>query len=241
MTVKNGQIHVRINFPLGSSSTDRFPPRGHLSAEMKRAAENQKEIKPYTSIKALAAFMEANLGGLDTDAAAEVVVGYQGKQVEWEKLFKPSDAYEKLYARAVNHKGITENTSPILTIVRPIREISPNEHGKRRFECEMQQVKIQGMSKRQKVIPVIVCDDHDPAVAKRIDKMMQDSVTIIVSARPFHPGPRSMASRFGEQRISLLIHKIEQIAAVDAKYWKPNYQPAVQLDLFARPDAKPSG
>lgn len=241
VTVKNGQIHVRINFPLGSSGIDRFPQRGYLSAEMKRAAENQKDIKPYASIRELAAFMEENLGGMDTEAAGEVVVGYQGKDVEWEKLFKPSDAYEKLYARAINRKGVNEQTSPIITIVRPIKEISPNKNEKRRFECEFQQVKIYGKTKRQKVIPVIVCDDHDPVVAERVMKMMLDGTTMVVAARPFYPKDPPVTTCFGEQRIRLLVHKVEQIAPVDSKYWKPSYQPAVQLDLFGKPGASPAG
>lgn len=244
VTVKNGQIHVRVNFPLGSSNIDRFPQRGYLSQELKKAAEYQKDVKPYSSIKDLAAFMEANLGGLDTEAAGEVVVSYQGQEVEWEKLFKPSDAYDKLYVRATNHKNGKEGstTSPIITIVRPVREISPNEQGKRRFACEEQQVKIQGISKRQKVIPVIVCDDHDPMVAKQLEKMVRDNATMIVSARPFHPGHQSIAVRYGEQRVSLLVHKLEQIAPVDPKYWKLSYKAGVQLDLFkAIPSAKPAG
>ncbi len=243
VTVKNGQIHVRVNFPLGSSSIDRFPQRGHLTAEMKRAAEGQKDVKPYSSIKDLAAFIEENLGGLDADAAGEVIVDYQGKEVEWGKLFKPSDAYEKLYLRANTRKGVNEGTSPIITIVRPIKEILPNGNGKRRFECEFQQVKIPEYAKRQKVIPVIVCDSHDPVVSDKVEKTMRDSSIMIIAARPYQPKDEesSAPAHFGKQQISLYIHKVEQIASVDPKYWKLGYQPAVQLDLFGKSGPNPPG
>jgi len=239
-TLKNGQIHVRVNFPLGSSRVDRFPLRGYLTEEMKKAAENQKDIQPYSNLADLVKFIEKNFGGLESESAGEIVVNYQGRSVEWSKLFKGSDAYDKLYYRSTNFKKVEELdvTSPIMTIVRLVKELEMNERGKRRFECEEQRVKLMG--RRQKVVPVIVCDDSEPALAKKIEKYMNEGAVMIVSARPFHPGFNSPPSRMGEQRISMLVHKVEQVEAVDAKYWKPSYRPGKQLDLFIAPTSEPA-
>lgn len=235
VTVKDGEIHVRINFPLGAAPVDRYPQRGWLSEQMMKAAENQKTIKPYPHIKDLVKFIEKNFQTLDSEAAGDIVVNYQGKSVEWRKLFKGSDRYNKLFARALNYKE-DENgrtTSPIVTIVRPVKELEMNKSGKPRFECEEQHVKIDG--RKQKIVPVLVCDPHERALAGTIKEIMKQGGTMIVASRPFYPGPNSIPSRFSEQRISLLVYKMEQIAPVSNTYWKVTHKPSNQADLFAPP------
>jgi hypothetical protein len=235
-TIKNGQVHVRLNFPLGSAPVDRFPLRGWLTEQQLKAAENRKDIKPYSSLKDLVKFLEKNFYKIDSDAAAEVVVNYQGKSIEWGKLFKGSDQYDKLFYRATKDKASPDDpTQPIVTIVRPLKEIDRNKGGKARFECEEQHVKILG--RKQKVVPVIVCDGHDHLLEQKMRNALQNNSTMIVTSRPFYPGSESMPSRFGTQRISLFVHKTEQVEPVASSYWKVSHKPENQLKLF--PEDKP--
>lgn len=228
-----GTTHVRINFPLGSAKVDKFPQRGYLSEQLLAAAQEQKIIQPFSSLSKLTRYLEERFGSLESEAASNVVVHYQGREIEWGKLFKGSDRYDKLYWRTQNHKYSDDgkDTPPIITVVRPVKELEPTEKGNRRFGCESQKVKIDG--RQQTITPVIVCDHYNPRLAAQIEGSMMQEETMIVSARPFHPGMRSKPTQFGELRISMFIHRDAQIGIVDEKYWHPGLT-AAQLDLFSK-------
>lgn len=233
VTIRNGQVNVRINFPMGGAPSDRFPAKGYLSEQMKQAAENQKIIKPFSDIGKLAGFIEKVFGSLDAESAGDVVVNYQGKSVEWSKLFKGSDMYDKLYHRARNLKRTDSGyiTQPIFTVVKPLYEMGRNEQGKRRFACEDQLVQIEGRS--QKITPMIVCDKNEPMLAKTIAKHAENKTPLLVTARPFYSGPESKPAQYGDHRIRLFIHDLSQVAPVAGRYWKPCDRPMRrQLDLF---------
>ncbi|PZO85396.1 MAG: hypothetical protein DI626_07495, partial [Micavibrio aeruginosavorus] len=191
VTIKDGRVNVRINFPMGGAASDRFPAKGYLSEQMKQAAENQKIIKPFSSIGKLSDFIEKVFGSLDSESAAEVVVNYQGKSAEWGKLFKGSNMYEMLYHRARNLKQTESGhvTSPIFTVVKPLHEMGRNEQGKRRFACEDQLVHIGGRT--QKITPTIVCDKGEPMLAKTVAEHAKNQTPLIVCARPFYSGTES--------------------------------------------------
>jgi hypothetical protein len=239
-TIKNGQIHIRVNFPLGSARVDRYPQRGYLTDAQLKAARDQREVQPFGSLGALAKFLEKNFGDLETEAAADVVVHYQGREVEWGKLFKGSNLYDRLYLRSQNHKHSDQgkDTPPIVTVVRPISELEPTDKGNRRFECEEQKVKIDG--RKCRVVPVIVCDHHNKLVAVAVEEHMEKGAEMLVSARPFHPGLMSKPAQFGELRVSMFIHTPEQIALTAPKYWHPAQPPSAQMDLFAASKEQPS-
>ncbi len=232
-TLKDGAIHVRVNFPLGSAPVDRFPKRGYLSEELLKAALNQKDIQPFGSLKELVKFIDKNFGGIESDAAAEIMVNYQGRAVEWGKLYKGSDRYEKLYARSRDFKYQDEgkDTPPIITVVRPVTDLGISEKGHRKFGCEEQRVKIEG--RWQRVIPVIVCDKFNTDLAHAIEKNIEDNETMLIAARPFHPGMRSKPAQFGELRVSMFIHNASQLTVADPSLWRvPSYGLAKQMDLF---------
>lgn len=235
-TLKDGQIHVRVNFPLGSSNVDRHPLGGYLSDEIMQAAKNDRIIRPFGSLSSLAKFFEKNFGGLESEAARDVIIHYQGQSVEWSKLFKGSDRYEKLYIRSQNHtySDAGKETPPIVTVVRPYKEISPNREGKRRFECEEQEVVVDG--RKQRIVPVIVCSRSEPTLASTMHTHMEARDNVLVTARPFHPGLVSRPAQYGQLRISLLVHKLEQLTMVEPKYWHPSYQKVDQLTIFGGTD-----
>lgn len=233
-TLIDGQIHVRVNLPLGSSNIDRYPKRGDLTEEFKAAIEAQKIIKPFSHIRDLVKFIEKNFGALDSEAASEIMVNYQGKAVEWGKLFKGSDNYAALLHRSKNRKDVDGNTitPPIITVLRPLKELEPNQNGKRRFECEGQTVKI--VNRRHSIIPVIVDSSHDGEVSKKINYQMKQGATLIATARPFF-SPTSIRNLMSELRIYLNVYKMEQVEPVSDKYWKISGRDPNQFDLFDRP------
>lgn len=233
-SLKGGQIHVRINFPLGSSKQDRYPARGYLTEQQLTAAHNAKEIKPYSTMKDLIKFLEKNFETIDSTGAGDVVVNYQGHQTEWRKLFKGSDQYKELFIRARNYTEEADGsrTPSVVTIVNPTHEISKNKNGKRRFDCEPQDVIING--RKQRVTPVICCDG-DPTLAAKVIEAIQNRTPMAIAARPFTPGFDSMPSRFGNQRITLTVHLPAQLESVASPYWKLSHKPENQLALFPQP------
>ncbi len=228
ITMMDGKPHVRVNFPLGASTRDLYPQR-HMTEEFTARAKSYDHIKPFSSLHDLSSFIEKNFGAMDSDAASEIIVIYQGHSVAWSSLFKGSDQYDKLNARARNYKfdGDRTMTSPAITIVKPVKEASINDKGKRRFECESQRVKID--NRWQYVVPVIVCDGNE--TTDMIVSALEKKSVLCVTARPFNAGPARMPSHFPQQRVTLLVKQPEQLCEVSGDYWKVMHKKENQLEL----------
>lgn len=211
---ENGNMHVRINFPLGSAPKDRRPMAGYLTDQQVSAAHNQSHIKPFTSLKSLTQFFEKTFGRFDSDAAKEVIVAYQGHKVAWGALFKDSDYYDKMLLRAQSHRKDHGDAAPIATVLKMDHEISINANGKRRFAGAMQKI---WMNDRPKLIrPVVVCDNFQGAsLGEFVRSMTKQQAAAVITARPFYHGPQ-----FGVENIYLTIHSGTQITSVDESYWK---------------------
>lgn len=226
-----GVTHVRVNFPLGSAKVDKFPQRGYLSEQQLAAAHDQKIITPYGSLGKLTRFLEEKFGSVESEEAAAVLVHYQGNEIEWGKLFKGSDQYDKLYWRTQNHKHSDDgkDTPPIVTVVRPVSEMSSSTKGHARYACEEQIVKING--RKQHIVPVIVCDRFNPNLAAQVSEYMGRNQPMLISARPFHPGMDSRQAQLGRLNVSLYVHSALQLATAKPEYWHVRPETA-QLDFF---------
>ncbi|MFA5592976.1 MAG: hypothetical protein WC989_06660 [Micavibrio sp.] len=223
---KDGAFHVRINFPLGTSNRDRFPMRGYLTEQQIAAANDRKDIKPFSTLKELVRFIEKNLGELDGPDLPDLVMNYQGHKAKFDGKMIGNMAYAKLY-------GITtledrhKNTAVTLSIVRPAHEIKRNENGKRRFVCASQPVEI--FKRAHRISPVIVA--YDDAIAEDIAAAAKKKEILCVVTRPFSPGWKP---GHRETSVYLNVAQAAQYTRIDEKYWRKP-----QLELFPERDLPP--
>ncbi len=217
---KDGAFHVRINFPMGASDQDIYPGRGYLSQQQIHAANNTKDITPFSTAKSLVAFIEKNLGELDSEDLPDLVLHYQGRTALLADKVVGNMDYQKLYDLSIAQDR-NKNTPVALTIVKPTHEIKANDNGKRRFVCAPQEARING--RKHAIKPVIVCyyDENAQGIADAIQK----NQTLVVMTRPYSTG-----QKFGykETTVSLSIRKNEQVTPVSSRYWRV---PQLQFDF----------
>lgn len=232
----NGQFHVRINFPVGAARQDTYPLRaGYLTEQQLRAAENSKQITPFGSLKDLIKFVEKNLGPIDGETLPDLVMHYQGKEAHFSDKIIGSLDYARLYEASLPAAGHTE-TASALTIVKLDHEIDKNKHGKHRFICVPQEVKIDG--RKHHIAPVIVCPSFEPAFVDAMKEAAKNGQVMAVMARPFSQGI-NFSRPFTP--VYLTIAKDRQVAPVSDNYWKLPPVPYMkdfkrrQYDIFSGP------
>lgn len=240
--LKNDQLHIRVNFPLGSSHDDQFPPRKEFELPHHFTREPRTKKEPINSLRKLVDLLEKRFGSLEDKAMEDVLLEYQGKTYHWNDLFVPSDKYGRLYQAA--HDGLMDDgrTPPLLVVVRPLSEIKPNDNGKRRFVCEMQYANPDGM-KQIEVKPILVCDDDDTSnhirriIERRQNGWNKDATqagmdTVMVAARPYVMD----AHRHAQVNAYLTIMQQSQIARLETKqYWRLISGKRHQLSIFDQP------
>lgn len=233
---KDGALHVRINFAVGTAKSDLYPMReGYLTESFKQAAQSHKDLVPFSSLQDLLKFVEKNLGPLDREDLPDLYMHYQGRQALFEDKFIGSNNYAKLYESSLLPNGKKERPSAIV-VIKPDHEIEANSHGKRRFACLPQSVIVNGRD--QVIKPIIVCYDDNPTLAPQIEETTQRDMTIAMTTRPFSNG---IIHGFKETPVYMNIQNDHQFAIVDDKYWKPsNYAykqdfSRRQSDLFDGP------
>lgn len=222
---KDGAFHVRVNFPLGAAKVDLNPMRGYLKDEQIAAANNKKNITPFSSLTDLTAFVEKVLGPLDSEDLPDLTLHYQGRTASFADKVIGNLNYKKLYEVSVDyHKG--DVTPVAMTIVKPDHEISPNDKGKRRFVCTAQEAIVEG--RKHAVKPVIVCFNEDESVADTIENAMIKGETLSVITRPFSNGYRF---RTAVTQVYLNVRKPEQVAAIADSYWRVIEPPQLRMNF----------
>lgn len=216
-------LHVKINFPLGSAKADRFPEQGWLTEQQRAAVSRTRNIRPYANMKDLIGFVEKNFELLDGEGAAEIVVNYQGNQYEWGDLFISNDRYNDLLIRAYDYShGMGIMTEPAIVIAKPMREVSEKK-GMRQFNCEGAVVFIGGYKHR--ITPAILCDSEDPTLFSMIKNAAKNKEILALAVRPYVHGADADLTQPGGHRISLLLHRSEQVTTVPSSCWKALSKP----------------
>ncbi|PZQ46263.1 MAG: hypothetical protein DI551_05415 [Micavibrio aeruginosavorus] len=235
-TIKDGRIHVRVNFPLGSSKADRYPERGYLTLVQVEAARGEyANVKPFSTLADLTKFIEQNFESLESDEAEEIAVVYQGKPTNLHNLYHGPQHYEDLFyaSQMTSSIGDLKTTRSVFAAVKPIKEISRNDKGRARFECEGRDIKIDG--RKRHVTPVIVCEKDRPEMEQALRQHLQSRTPLLIAARPFN----SSMLPTGEYRVSLFVHSPAQIAPLSEKYWHKTPTPPQQLDFFRNGPQQP--
>lgn len=227
--LKDGQLHLRVNFPLGAAWSDTHQGRGALTKRQRQAAENNAGIRSIGSMAALLAFINKELGGLESDQLDDLVLDYQGERFPWAKLFIDADSGEKLWQAAT---ASTDRPEPRLLLLTPLREKDPNPNGKRRFDCGMLESRVQGENREIHV--TITCETDEIA---RLIRIGQPALT---TARPYVP-PARTTLRPGQKDIyvTLSLASPLQLAPIHSEEkpapappYTPSGRPREQLSLF---------
>lgn len=240
--IKNDQLHIRVNFPLGSSHDDQFPPRKEFDAAPYHGILPRIKKEPIDSLRKLVDLLEKRFGSLEDKALDDVLLDYQGQTYHWDELFVASDRYKSLYQAA--HDGMSEDgrAPPMLVVVKPLSEIAPNAKGKRRFVCEAQYANTDKL-KLIEVKPILVCDDDDTSnhirrmIERRKNGWSKDEAqarrdTVIVASRPYVLD----AHRHAHVNAYLNIANQSQIARIDTtQYWRLISGKRHQLSIFDQP------
>jgi hypothetical protein len=221
--LKNGIPHLRINFAIGSSFTDRYPQRGQLTRQQRAAASQKSNIKSVGSLNEMINFLEKEYETLENEALENLVLEYQGRAYPFGETFIRSDDYTSLFNAAADRNK--DNSDGKLVAVRPVKEISRNQKNKRRFECEWQHGSTG--SRREKIKPIIVCETD--SVAQKIAKAANSNEPAVIASRPFISQQTLNNYRRPNVPIYLYAHNHKQIEPVDNKYWR--YSPGRQTNL----------
>ncbi len=224
-------LHVKIDFPLGSAQVDRYPDYGWLTEQQRGAVSKTRNIRPHSNLEDIIGFVEKNFESLDGEGAAEIIVNYQGSQYEWGDLFKGEHRYNDLLVRANDYShGTGIMTEPVIVIVRPLREVG-QKRGMRQFLCAGKDVFVEAC--HQHVTPAILCDSKDPVLAAKIKGAANNKEILALAVRPFIHGKDADLTQSGEHRISLLLHRAEQVSVVSSSYWKAitKLQPVVRRSM----------
>lgn len=225
--IKDGVPHLRINFPLGSSWTDRHPERGQLTKAQRTAAENNSNVISVSSLARMVNFIEKQYGSLENPALENLVLDYQGRSYPWDEIFVTAQQYTKLFNEAANPER--DQARAMLSIVQPLREIARSRKGKRQFECEWQHGDT-GKAE-EKIRPLIVCETD--SVAEKIEKAVKDKSPALIAARPFIvPSVLDNPQRYNIP-VYLYAHSHQQAEPVKDTYW--HYHPARQINMALKP------
>ncbi len=231
VSFKDGKFQARILFPLGAAKPDLLPAAGWLRDEQIKAAHNRTDIKPFGTLKELAAFVEKAFGSLESDLTEDLVLYYQGRSLSWDKVFIPSTGYDELYRRGLKEysNGMRQAA---FTVVKPHHEIDRSgKRGLRRFACEEQYVKIDG--KIQRIQPVAVLDETgSSSLFNKVVEAAKNEKPLLIAARPYVPHE----IRYGRAQVSLLIKEDGQLTNVKDHYWRWTPGPIRQMDLFPQKD-----
>lgn len=240
--IKNGQLHIRVNFPLGSSHEDLYPPRKEFDIPHYHGVMPRIRKEPIDSLRKLVDLLEKRFGSLEDKALHDVILEYQHGTYHWDELFVPSDRYKYIYQAAHEKNDVNDKARPVLVVVKPLSEIAPNLHGKRRFVCEAQYARTDKY-KDLEVKPILVCDDDDTSnhirrlIERRKHGWRKDAVqagmdTVLVAARPYVLD----AHHHAKVNAYLAIHDQSQIARVaSGQYWRLVSGKRHQLDIFDQP------
>ncbi len=211
---KNGQFHLRINFPLGSSWADQNPEKGRLTRAQKRAAENNKGLKAVSSLSEMVHFLEREFGSLEDEALENLVLDYQGRSYPWREIFAGNRHYSKLFSAATDENE--DESRSVLAVLRPEKEIAGNAKGKRRFVCAMQS----GQTERgaENIKPVITCETKLSVLS--VEAAIRNNKTVLMAVRPFvSPTTLTLKNRQNTP-VYLYAYSHNQITEVKAEYWK---------------------
>lgn len=234
--IKGGALHIRVNFPLGSSYDDLHPPRGD-AVPAPAGGQAKIEKRPIDSLRKLVDLLEKKFGGLEDYALQDVKLDYQGHTYRWNDLFIAADDYKRAY-RQRNDKDGKERALPMLFVVKPVAEIAQNENGKRRFVCEEQYMG--GDYKGKKMRFTVVSGDGETSshirrlIERRKHGWNKDETeagkdTLLVAARPFIGEMR----RHDVVNAYLTVMKQDQVARIDTKkYWRLLSGPRHQLSMM---------
>jgi len=210
--MQGGKFHLRINFPIGSSWTDRHPERGRLTATQRRAAAGNTGKKSVSSMAALVKLLEGEFESLESPALENLVLHYQGRQTDWPSLFKVAGTPARIF-KAASSKS-TDKTPALLAALRPVstHTRSPGKE-KPRFKCAEMKTQIAGTVVRLR--PILVCETADVAAA------VETGSTMMVSGRPYiQPRDLEAVGRFKNVAMPVYFHLTgrNQMAVVDDKY-----------------------
>lgn len=225
--LKDGKLHLRASFEMGSSDIDRRPS-DYYSQEFLHNLRNQAP-SPMTTLQSMTSFIERNFGSLDAPEATDIQIEYRGKFKSWGALFFGSNDYARLNKQALNlrnfNKGALADCG--IVVVKPTSQIHMTRLWQRQFECAPQYDVVSGAM----IKPVILCDD--PSLALDVDIMKDKGKVICISTRPLNVGDETIA----RQKVTLRVYKSAQIVAINEKYW-PLQAPAIAQDLFSVPSAR---
>ncbi len=216
--IRDGRLHIRLNFPIGSAARDLSPPRADFN-KAARGSASVIEKKPIGSMRLLVDFLEKNFSSLDDPALNDIDFDYQGKVFAWRDLFIPKERYKTLY----NHSR-QKDPDGSLVVVYPRAEIKRSNKGKPRFVCEMQYAE---GNRNLRVKPILVCKDEEMADHIRLillrrktgwDKNPEEAKKdcLLVAARPFQPDYEPLL----DKNIYLSVMENTQLARIDrTRYW----------------------
>lgn len=240
--IKDGLLHIRINFPLGNAYKDLYPPRKDFEVPQHYGSAPKIKKEPIDSLRKLVDLLEKRFGSLEDHALEDVLLDYQGQTYHWQDLFVPSDRYARVY-KACHEKSPDDREShPVFVVVKPLSEIAPNAAGKRRFVCEAQYASTD-KHKNLEVKPILVCDDDETSthirriIERRKNGWNKDEVqagldTVMVAARPYVLD----AHRHSQVNAYLTIMHQSQIARLPTKqYWRLIPGKRHQLSIFDQP------
>ena len=213
-----GDLHIRINFPIGGSPRDIDPGSGQLSADRLHAARCEDHFTGVADMKALVGMIEHNFGVLDDTSLDNLYIHYQGASYRWPRLFVDSDEYDVL-AKAGQERGNDGLTPPRLCVVAPSHEIKPNKNGHYRFACTTRPI-----HRAFQVQPVLAVHKDTSALYAEVQAAMQDGRPLLVAGRPF-----SAPQRGSRHNCYLFIRQASQVTPIATDYWKPVLQRRGQL------------
>lgn len=215
VSIEDGRIHIRVNFPLGAAEKDVAPGTPNLRHYFNRISHRDASIKktPIKSLRNLVDFIEKNLGSLEDVAMNDVDLDYQGRVVSWNKLFVASDDYKKLYDAAYDKKN-REDSNPVLCVIKPTHSVSRNAKGRPRFACEAQYARPH--DRYLMVQPILVCRDDE--MGAHIEKIIRKNGSLLIAARPF---PAVTTVNQNTPPVYLMALNNAQLAQVDTQtYWR---------------------
>lgn len=174
--MKNGELHLRINFPLGSSYRDLNPARARLPRVDRRTAEDNTGIQSARSLPDMVKILKDEFGGLESPALENLKLDYQGRSFAWMDIFVTPARYGRLVEAAASGTG---EQDAVLADIVPEREIGRNSKNKRRMSCAAETALIGDRS--LKIRPIIVAGDDN------IIDTLSAGDHFLVAARPFVP------------------------------------------------------
>ena len=210
---KDGKFHLRVLFPIGSSSADRYPMRGDLSMRQVRAAHANVDKVGLSSIRDIVKFIEKRIGTLEDDGLDDLVLYYQGQSLDWEDAWVASDNYSKLIGKAFSKDRLGRSKAGFV-VIKPTHEIAPSPKGSRKFVCESQYA--QPGYKTLSVKPIVTCETDE--VAKIVENAVSLQQPILMAARPFVPETKANVS---DPLVYLHAHESRQLSVLSPDYWRP--------------------